>query len=1634
MDPWATGLIEFAEDEESAAAPEIDAWAEGLITFEEAIAERNKRDPTSGFGLSPRVDLNFDERAPISIGPPATSTPSGPFQPGPGVPEPWVQQEGLSTPEGRLNAAKSVAHGIVRLGASIPKDIAILAGEITNLLPKWVPGKDVPIEESLHWKAAKKLEEAVEKWLPRDPKYRDDFLAQQLPEAAGNLLVFVAGGGLSKLLRLPAAAAPVVLGAGAQASATYEEARAFGLDEKDSLTLARLGGALGTTEAVPIFRAFGRFDRATGGTFKKTLSGVLKSAALGSVEEAIQETFSRLGENQLANAYDSEREWAEGIVASGGAGGILGFTANLILTGAGVGRHKLRQRRLQGHMSEAATLEAAEALVKDDPTLAKKVAKAEPSRKKMGELLPGMEESSASDRKRVQTAVKTAIETEKAIDEAGEPVQVRIPEPRIEAEMGAAVQAVATRRGIGIPVAISAEAAPAYGPAQARVAHLRPIAMPEMVELAQTVMGGTFPKIRKLKGEVLGLFKSVEGEPLAAIKINPRAAQDEQLLGQVLAHEIGHLTDFLPEMTLKRGTIVGRIAGLRRYMKRYRESIGGKPELVEDEIRRELIKLSEWWTPYDKEGASQSYKRYRESSRELYAQALSVLLNAPSEVATRAPEFYRGFLEYLEAKPHMMNEFLDLQNMLSGEPSVLGIHREDQLHKMWANTEQAISGQEQAGKASTKSIIQSAVQAIHQYVMDTKKPAKVAVAGRWRTGFNKEFDEGANAAAILDELFLPDNDNHLWLTAIQRNVHAPALAAGLNINDFGDYLLLRRVVTERAELANPLGWTPSAAKQQIEHLQNRLGPERYAALERAMQRLHDMFFTLAERARDAGYYSKEAFAEKIEPNKDNYAAFAVLKYFEGKVPAGLYKQVGTFEEIANPYLALALKGVSLNRAIQLNNAKRMMWDRMDELMPGAIGDVDVPFGRHEPKRAPKGYTNVAWFDDGKLKWKQVPDAIGKFAWSHDIGGIMATAQLMNSAVYRTFHPLFVTYSPGFLIGNPQRDFWRTWHNLSPIGGALAKRVRRKLESEGMTAAEAKEAAKKQNISLGQLTWAVLTAIPSARRRALGISDEFVDTLLRERALAIRYTEVRAETNELLGAETVARTIKGQRPKNRVTDWAQSRNIAKQVIGKSLAAIRTVNEIVEGATKIGAARLLGERGVTGPERAMIVRKYVGTPDYMQKGLATPITNSLWMYQKVRLNGFFADMDLATNPATAYGWWWRRMVRTLMPMTFTKLAVYGAFGAYLQSLMRNIPYYFHEAYDVIPLGLIEDEKDKEEKTLFLSLRKDDMGFLLSRLWSRALDAALKQAGAESPYPRWRQIVGDVLGDAWGSTVGDWNPVIQTSTAWGQYMLGRNPHDAYFGTTVVPRREWEAGGWYAGRKMLAWTMDKGGAISDVAHFATGPLVGSPFEPGVDNTTETKVRSVPGLNRILRISNRGKDAFTWAKLENDEIERARFRLRLPPNAHDASTERYFLNRRRTIDALDQKKRIRRLALNDWYNLYYLPLTEQIRDAEDAEQRSEANRFREELQEHSANIGTTEAYAVTFAHRVAKIRPDPIKKPESYEKWQQDRNDATEWFKQSQVPLDKARGAYQMYLHKRYKTEKTRASYLRRFDASILR
>ena len=1047
------------------------------------------------------------------------------------------------------------------------------------------------------------------------------------------------------------------------------------------------------------------------------------------------------------------------------------------------------------------------------------------------------------------------------------------------------------------------------------------------------------------------------------------------------AAAVAAMANMVPEDWKKFAVIITKKTG-KTY--RVKEKVPPKPEDVEkkfDDLLREEIKkrklfnegifreelnaLSKWWKPYDAETETPGYVAYRQTVQELYADAMSVFINTPGELEQRAPKFYLALQNWMRTNPAFVDAYLELQGLLHGEPEEMAIKNREWLIESFGKGDAAIKAAIEKHRAEQRGTFAGYGHALYQAAVSSAAPIDRRVRGLVKQGV--VFSDASNARYAMDELYNSDNSSHMFMKDVDKDIWKPLHEAGISFDNIGEYLFLRRIINERNEIINPGAFDPVSSKPQMDNLRQELGDKKFKLLEDKMFDFGEMVYFMAERAVEVGAYSRETFNEKIVPNRGNYAAFAVVHHIrtESAVSPQIHRQVGTFSDVANPFLATVMKMVALNRLIESQIAKNKIIDFMQTSFLDEISKVQRVKQGAEPRRdrLAVGHDYLHVLENGKVAYYMMPKEIVAAFHHPDLGNLSKVVRLLSSATYKIFHPLFVTYNPSFAARNLPRDLRRTHFLLAAIGSKKQKQMLAALRKGGRSYIEARKLAAESGISLGQVLAAYWKSIPVAYRRARGIDDATIDQMMREKALSIPFVTMDADLDEQPEGYQVQRLAR----KYGITDKKQSK-----WWNYTFGAVEGMNVMQETMSKVAAFNLLKSRGVPQHERAFLVNNYAGTPNWRRRGTYGAITNGIWMYSKVRWNGLASEADIATDvgrfarkakkgkggqeaiSGTAAGYWWRRLLLSIFPAFVKYGALMGLLGASTKKMMEMIPEYYLTHYDVIPMFPFEDD-DGREKTAYMTIAQDDGGRFLHNLTWTMMNFVQSAAGRHPEGRSMRKSVEHVIGNVSEQLVPNVSPVLDIASKWMLYSQGINPYDSYFNEPIIPENHWQAGGWDRDKKMISWGINKFGVVSIFTHFLHGPVFGETFGYEDESTRETTLRSLPGIQAMVRISDRGVSEKEWELISHDDREMARAKLKMPANARRLNSEKYRLNKAKSSAARNDRpwpdeREDRRKRLQWWASKYYNPIQEAVSEADVAGQDELADNLRKVLEELSTN------------------------------------------------------------------------------------
>ena len=1078
------------------------------------------------------------------------------------------------------------------------------------------------------------------------------------------------------------------------------------------------------------------------------------------------------------------------------------------------------------------------------------------------------------------------------------------------------------------------------------------IELPEIVEISKDLMDGKLPHVmRKLSHSraLAQFFPRGAGE----IKLKADIFKEPGLAERVLAHEVGHLSDYLSDRDMGRGNILGRIGSLKKYLKQSLEEYEGAPgaltgkdrarirtqaaqelkanerpeqeiieeitreipkykylgitpemvkgiwndvnsrgtypklyeaiarmnaaekvnvmkealkglvaeqlkkfgervqvgvetvtekvkrvipaveaspeqiakryrELIEEEIKKrslytrdqitqELKDLTLHWKPFTP-GANQ-FSRYRFSSPELYADALSVLINDPPLLRQIAPTFEKAFFSYLHRKPEVRDVYYEVQQRLH-DPAAVQARRLDDIFEM--SDAGDVKRQEMNKRLMDEG--EKVVDTAMRTLVDERWAAKKVIGGIRKLGHTDLADTALQK--IEDIPYLASEVNQV-LSDLNGKVLEPMAVAGVELKELSAYLFAKRIIGEEFKpvvqedgsvvealntKAAAKGHTPDTARAVLNELAKRAGPEKYAAIEQAAGAFLDFREQdLIPEFERSGYFTP-AEIKLMKENRD-YVRFNVQRFLD-EDPAGLggfaakiHARQGSLEDIENPFIATLLQDLSFLRAARINESKQAFKSLLvaggpDFIQPAATrfsqdlkGQIPVP-----PKDRDMDIFKVK--ENGKWTYHYMDKELVE-AFDHQ--PVIATQMAKFWAgVTQPFKELFVSKNPAWLLRNIPRDFQRTMANVGQVrlrdGFSITKSYYSTFKDvwrfthEGARSPQIERMMKEKSIP--------------AKRTWESKDSDFDNEIER---MLVNYG-LSAESNKGSGKLV-------QIGKN-VWRWMDNTAAASDIWGK-VAADKWMNE---------------NSTYTQAQRVTAVRNMVGTPNFKNKGTLNPITNSLFMFSNVGVQGLRSGYQ--AYKANSGRYLWKMFNMNILPKLVLWAAGTGLLGAYYKKVLDKVPDYDKRIYHIVPLLL-----DANRRAHYLRIPADYEGqFIGASVWNlmhgklMGKDAATGTLSAATPYTL--------------------HPALQVGSVLGSYFLGGNvPNDSFTGMPVMTDDQRKAGGTYAAKALGKHSWNK--VLSNIYRL-------DPDTIQADQTlVEKTLKTFPlnALGSFYRISDKGDD-----------------------------------------------------------------------------------------------------------------------------------------------------------------------------------
>ncbi len=915
--------------------------------------------------------------------------------------------------------------------------------------------------------------------------------------------------------------------------------------------------------------------------------------------------------------------------------------------------------------------------------------------------------------------------------------------------------------------------------------NIKPIQTPELVNLVKELTGG-IPTMNKRLRTKLGVFF---GRGQGEIQLNPSIFNDPIQVSKVLAHEIGHLIDWIPRTGLKRTSLSQKLYILKNNIR----TEFGFDEVKNKDIKKELWDLSTYWRPLG-DNPTEGFMKYRKSSNELYADAISALFNSPRIVETKAPNFYTAFFDSLNQKPEVNENYWEIQDLLRGAKDELFEARQNRITKGFSRAEDIQKSFVEKKKLADSNLMVN----LRQQLDDKYYPILKKLEADEANGLI--VDDNSNPRYLLQENDYINNENYLFVDKMDKEISKPIKEAGMTDDDIGIYLLLKRISNDRKDIANPYGLDLNTSADQLDYLKKRVGEDNFKLLEQKISQFHDEVFKSVEKAVEVGSYNKKIFEETIKPNKDTYASFGVVDYLQDYVPATVKKQIGTFKDVANPYYQTILKTCTLNKLNSVQEAKNSI---RDYLLKNHADEIKKTKeirggGKISVFKPEKDRGQLIMLEDGKLKSYDVDPYIAKSFEYEDPDNLNVAVKLIDR-FNNSFKSLVTTYNLGFAAAfNPIRDFKRNYKNIP-------------------------------NATVFNLIEAYVKSLPSATRYAKGQLDDITKQMVADKIISAPMYDYNYDPRDD-GMGTILEKygiITRDTPEKEIpAAMTKARKFLLTPLTKTLEGIRFIANTFENVSKIAGTKVRMKAGETGKELAYNVRNYTGTPNWKVKGTKTSTTNAIFIFSNIMKEGIKSDFQIATNPKTRSGYWWKSIKVDFLPKFLMFAASAGLFGAYLKDQFDKMTEYDKTNYLCIPLG------ERNGKAVYLRIPHDETNRVMSAIMWKVLNFAKN-----------RNLNGmeDVFSLAAGQLPGV-TPLITVLEAWTQYLSGKNPYDSFHGRTLIDDTTFQAGGMDSLKKMVEWTANEFG----LSQFTT-------YDSTKNDTLELSVQILPLVNRVLKITDYG-------------------------------------------------------------------------------------------------------------------------------------------------------------------------------------
>lgn len=661
----------------------------------------------------------------------------------------------------------------------------------------------------------------------------------------------------------------------------------------------------------------------------------------------------------------------------------------------------------------------------------------------------------------------------------------------------------------------------------------------------------------------------------------------------------------------------------------------------------------------------------------------------------------------------------------------------------------------------------------------------------------------------------------------------------------------------RRYLANAGGYTINNARSDLAHIEQTLGPEKYAQLQKINKKFHDIIASVLPIIEESQLYSPDTL-ERIRLNKGSYVTNMVLKYFEGadNVDAKLKSAIGSLSATGNEITSTAIKTRAITIAAYRQRAEnaavkiaKAAGDVVEEIR--AIPGKDIFAEKQKLSAYDKDHSYLISYDQGVPTLNKIKSSNGGNPKAYEnmmksIRNLPGADVVLN--VSDELNKAFLTrqlktvFNPSFVLGQKMMDrkmeliFSNSLYpTIGPFHLDPKARARDKLFFKEWQHYE----------KTGELTGALKKTI------------DLDGAMLQQMTLASE-----GKTPDTSFADAIYEAF-GQKLPDETSRLEKIGQYTEKGLKKFFLAdkLERIAERDELRSKVNGFRIGKELGMPDAQAATFARESFGVPDPTGGGVAAPFINRAFLFGAAHLNGLRTlgrlGRDMPKTAATQLA------VRVVLPKVLLTASIGGAAytlafgkdtGDSYTKLLSMIATNEKQSRQVILLGAQDGEGNFHNLT---SIKPEDIGvdwkpWYLRLPQSREVTAATKVL--------WPFIEGlgkaDPAAAASGAAVGaasvakgSVQPFLQYFYNIGEIIAGNNPTDFFRNKPILDKNTALAGN----------PLDKALEYGQYAASQQVPLAVpyNPFNSGDSLSFGEKALKTPVVGPLLRsmvgVSNYG-------------------------------------------------------------------------------------------------------------------------------------------------------------------------------------